>query len=327
MKCLEKDRNRRYETSNSLVAELRRHFNHEPVVAGPPSSCYRLRKFARRYGAVLATVALLAAALVVVAVVSVFCAREQARATEKITGQAKDLSKERESLKKSLAQSNRLLAIRDFERGLATFEQKDIGPGMLWMIESWRLAIEAGDPAWQRAARANVAHWRPHYPRLKAVLSHSMSVAPRAAVFSPDSRTVISGSEDGTAQLWDVASGKRIGQALHAGGQLIHVAFSANGKSVLTSSEGNTARLWNTTTCESLGLTPPLPRDVQVVAIGHSSSGPPWESQPAAVHVRWRRSPVPLGREPFRHCACGNIRPELRPRSKRPWIACEAGAG
>jgi serine/threonine protein kinase/tetratricopeptide (TPR) repeat protein len=64
MKCLEKDRNRRYETANSLVADLRRHLNHEPVDAGPPSIGYRLRKAARRNRAALVTAAVLAAALI-----------------------------------------------------------------------------------------------------------------------------------------------------------------------------------------------------------------------------------------------------------------------
>jgi WD40 repeat protein/serine/threonine protein kinase len=70
MKCLEKDRNRRYETANSLVADLRRHLNHEPVTAGPPSAGYRLRKYARRNRAVMVTTAVVASALVVGTAVS-----------------------------------------------------------------------------------------------------------------------------------------------------------------------------------------------------------------------------------------------------------------
>jgi len=38
MKCLEKDRSRRYETANGLAADLKRHLNNEPVVARPPSA-------------------------------------------------------------------------------------------------------------------------------------------------------------------------------------------------------------------------------------------------------------------------------------------------
>jgi tetratricopeptide (TPR) repeat protein len=48
MRCLEKDRTRRYETANGLAADIRRHLNDEPVTAGPPGAGYRLRKFVKR---------------------------------------------------------------------------------------------------------------------------------------------------------------------------------------------------------------------------------------------------------------------------------------
>ena len=48
MKCLEKDRTRRYETANGLAMDLKRHLNNETVVARPPSSAYRFQKTVRR---------------------------------------------------------------------------------------------------------------------------------------------------------------------------------------------------------------------------------------------------------------------------------------
>jgi serine/threonine protein kinase/Flp pilus assembly protein TadD len=49
LKALEKDRSRRYETANSLAQDLARYLDDEPVLACPPSSAYRLRKFLRRH--------------------------------------------------------------------------------------------------------------------------------------------------------------------------------------------------------------------------------------------------------------------------------------
>jgi serine/threonine protein kinase len=49
IKCLEKDRTRRYETANGLAADLKRHLNNEPVVARPPSELYRLQKMVGRH--------------------------------------------------------------------------------------------------------------------------------------------------------------------------------------------------------------------------------------------------------------------------------------
>src|SRR5262249_19949994 len=48
MRCLEKDRNRRYETANGLAMDIKRHLNNEPVLARPPSTAYKLQKAWRR---------------------------------------------------------------------------------------------------------------------------------------------------------------------------------------------------------------------------------------------------------------------------------------
>ena len=48
MKALEKDRTRRYATADALADDVRRYLANEPVLAGAPSTLYRLRKFVRR---------------------------------------------------------------------------------------------------------------------------------------------------------------------------------------------------------------------------------------------------------------------------------------
>lgn len=48
MKCLEKDRGRRYETASGLARDVQRYLADESVEAGPPSARYRLSKFVRR---------------------------------------------------------------------------------------------------------------------------------------------------------------------------------------------------------------------------------------------------------------------------------------
>jgi serine/threonine protein kinase len=48
MKCLEKQRSRRYDTCNSIAGDVERHLNREPVVARPPSNLYKFNKFVRR---------------------------------------------------------------------------------------------------------------------------------------------------------------------------------------------------------------------------------------------------------------------------------------
>ena len=66
MKCLEKDRTRRYETANGLAADLKRHLNNEPVVARPASAAYRFQKAFRRNKLVFtAATAVIASAAIV----------------------------------------------------------------------------------------------------------------------------------------------------------------------------------------------------------------------------------------------------------------------
>jgi tRNA A-37 threonylcarbamoyl transferase component Bud32 len=63
MRCLEKDRTRRYETANGLAFDLKRHLNNEPVLARPPSAAYRLQKAFRRNKLVFTAGLAVAAAL------------------------------------------------------------------------------------------------------------------------------------------------------------------------------------------------------------------------------------------------------------------------
>ena len=74
MKCLEKDRSRRYETASGLARDVERYLADEPVEACPPSSRYRLSKFARKYKKALATAAAFVVLLVAGVVMSTLLA-------------------------------------------------------------------------------------------------------------------------------------------------------------------------------------------------------------------------------------------------------------
>ncbi len=78
MRCLEKDRDRRYGTALELAEDVRRHLRNEPVFARPPSTLYRTQKFIARNRLACASAAAIAATLVIGTVVSV---RQAIRAT------------------------------------------------------------------------------------------------------------------------------------------------------------------------------------------------------------------------------------------------------
>jgi serine/threonine protein kinase/WD40 repeat protein len=98
MKCLEKDRARRYGTASGLAADLKRHLNHEPVLARPPSAAYRFQKAWRRNRLVFAAGAAVAATLVIGLGVSLL-ALSRAREAEREESQA--LTKAARALAKS----------------------------------------------------------------------------------------------------------------------------------------------------------------------------------------------------------------------------------
>ena len=104
MKCLEKDRARRYETANGLAKDIERHLNNEPVLARPPSNLYRFEKMIRRNKLIFAGAALVGAALALGFGVSTWmflqerqARREQARL--RLEAQAKEQSLRTEAAK------------------------------------------------------------------------------------------------------------------------------------------------------------------------------------------------------------------------------------
>lgn len=80
MRCLEKDRGRRYGTASELAEDVRRHLRREIVSARPPDAVYRARKFISRHRLVCASVAAVAASLVIGTVVSLVQANRARRA-------------------------------------------------------------------------------------------------------------------------------------------------------------------------------------------------------------------------------------------------------
>ncbi len=64
MKCLEKDRTRRYETAHGLAEDVARHLRNEPILAHTPGIVYRLHKFARRHRSQIAVAGVVTVLLV-----------------------------------------------------------------------------------------------------------------------------------------------------------------------------------------------------------------------------------------------------------------------
>ncbi len=141
MKCLEKDRTRRYETANGLAADLRRHLNNEPVVARPPSTAYRFQKTFRRNKLVFSAGVAVAFALLLGVIGSTWqsvrathakrdalSARLQAEASEKkaLTAQADETKLREKAEAEELAARQRAYA-SDMNVAQQSLEANDLG--------------------------------------------------------------------------------------------------------------------------------------------------------------------------------------------------------
>src|SRR5262249_27598901 len=82
MRCLEKDRARRYETANGLARDLERYLKDEPVEACPPTLGYRIQKYVRRHKALIATISTVAGLLLIGIVTTLWQAVRATQAEE-----------------------------------------------------------------------------------------------------------------------------------------------------------------------------------------------------------------------------------------------------
>ncbi|HEX8199938.1 MAG TPA: AAA-like domain-containing protein, partial [Isosphaeraceae bacterium] len=247
----------------------RRVFDHAWIRANMPDAERRRQRSAFWRGLSLAT----ASSLLVLAIILVLglyakeSAQNEAIALRKAKESAQNEAialrkvgeadrKANESYKKELKENERRLrfqrsaAVLAMDRALTLCDKGEVTDGMLWMARSLELAPE--NPAdLQHIARTELAAWRHHMSPLRAMVEHRDGV--NAVAFSPDGTRVLTGCEDSTAQLWDVATGQPLGKPQTHKSPVTVVAFSPDGMLMLTGSEDSTARLWDTATGQPLG--------------------------------------------------------------------------
>ncbi len=145
-KAIARDPAVRYATAAAMAEDLQRFAEDRPIRARRVSAAERLVRWCRRNPWIAAAAGLAAVALVVVAVLALLYAGEQTRLAEarqlyanQQIDHANEQTQAAARLQEALAQSNRRLAMLHFERGRVACEQGQIGPGLIWLIESLRL--------------------------------------------------------------------------------------------------------------------------------------------------------------------------------------------
>jgi WD40 repeat protein/serine/threonine protein kinase/Flp pilus assembly protein TadD len=275
MKCLEKDRNRRYETANGLAGDIERYLHDEAVQACPPSVGYRLRKFVRRNKVALAMASALVGALVVavvgLSVSNLLVARERDQKTQALTDKEQALANESAALTKAREQETRaneraeeakkqqtiakeqeVLARRRFYASQINLAQQaweaEQPARTLELLESQRPKIDQEDLRgfdWYYL-------WRLCHRNLQRTLTGPNGEAVWALAITPDGKTVVSGYADGSVRVWDVATEKERAVLTGHNSLIWRLAISPNGKMVASGSMDTTVKLWDLATSELL---------------------------------------------------------------------------
>ncbi len=308
MKCLEKDRQRRYDTANGLAADLKRHLDNEPVTARPPSAAYKFQKAFRRNKLVFTAGAIVGVALLLgvgisswQAIVASRARQQEVKANDRLRAQIQETDQARQAAEKATAaesqqrvRAEELLQSIQFQRAEDLLATGLSVPGLTLLGQMLRANPSNAVVASRFASALLVADRPPLFEPLR----HGSNV--NYAEFSADGQRAVTASSDKTARVWDARSGQPLTGPLRHEGNVSSAQFSPDGQRVVTASEDKTARVWDART--GLALNQPLRHQDVVMSARFSPDGQRvvTASTDNTARVWDARSGQPLT-EPFRH--------------------------
>jgi len=256
MKCLEKDRQRRYETANGLAADLHRHLSNEPVLARPPSLAYRWQKSWRRNRmAYAAGFAVVLALLTGLAAATLSYTRE--RQSREIAVAAESAAKKARLEESAQRRNAEMQAVRAQEgesrsRRLAYASAMNLAQQALAMNNIGRAEQMLAQQR-PEAGKADLRGWEWRYLWQQTQGDELFQLGrthttPRSISISADGNFLVTGAmHQGAWSLWDLRLRRQM-QAPAAGNGQVIAAFSptdtlvAHSLEIITPTETNAKR-------------------------------------------------------------------------------------
>jgi WD40 repeat protein/tRNA A-37 threonylcarbamoyl transferase component Bud32 len=259
MKCLEKDRTRRYETANGLARDIHRFLHNEPVSAAAPSTLYRALKFTRRHQAALVIAGTLATLLAGGVVVSTWEAVRARHAETREKGQ-RDYAITQEQIARrqtALAEAEKLAAQQNLYAADMFRAQRAIQEGNFGLAQEALLAhLPRSDGV---DLRGFEWHWFSRNcegDKLFYLTGHSNTV--KSVALSPNGKWIAAATSDHIAKIWDFAGRKLLATVQRVDA----VAFSVDSRFLFTAAPPDQIRMYDTTSfvqvsSYSIGSLPP----------------------------------------------------------------------
>ena len=240
MKCLEKDRTRRYDTANGLAFDLKRHLHHEPVLARPPSALYGLQKTVQRNKLTFVAAVAVAAALFLGLVASSLEAVRAKRAERVAKSSATAANEQRQRAARSEVAARRQAYASDMNLAQQSLKANNLGRARRLLERHRPQPGEEDFRGWE---------WRYLWQLTRSTALVTLTNRPVRGLsvsFSPDGTRLAVGWQDGCVDLWDVPS-RRCVRALtqSKGVSPGHVAFSPRRNLLATTSGPDTVTLYD----------------------------------------------------------------------------------